>query len=257
VTSLEQPLPGGRLGGAVRIGDTVRKAAGPWTPAVHALLCHLENVGFEGAPRSLGTDEQGRHVLSYIEGDTVGDGDVVPWPAWCWTDEALVEVATWLRRYHDAVSTFEAPIDAEWRFVADARQRHVNHNDVAPYNLVWNGRLVGVIDWDIAGPGDPRADLAQVCLDMVPLAADSQRLGADPARAFERAHAAVEAYGLRERDGLADIIVERFRSKVRRIRSSAPTDALFAELWTKQRPFLEASLVHLERIRDDLDAALR
>jgi hypothetical protein len=254
--SEEHPLAGGRLGGAVRVGDTVRKAAGPWTPAVHALLCHLEDVGFEGAPRSLGTDELGRHVLSYLQGESVGDGDVQPWPAWCWTDETLVEVATWLRGYHDAVATFEAPLDAEWRFVADAREQHVNHNDVAPYNLVWDGRLVGVIDWDIAGPGDPRADLAQVCLDMAPLTAAPERLGADPVRAVERARLVVDAYGLRNRDGLADIIVERFRSKVRRIRSSASDDPLFARLWAKEQGFLEASLAHLELIKDDLAAAI-
>jgi hypothetical protein len=254
--SEEHPLAGGRLGGAVRVGETVRKAAGPWTPAVHALLCHLEDVGFEGAPRSLGIDELGRHVLSYLHGETVGDGDVLPWPAWCWTDQTLEQVAAWLRDYHRAVATFEPPSDASWRFVADATERHVNHNDVAPYNLVWDGRLVGVIDWDIAGPGDPRADLAQVCLDMVPLTADAERLGADPDRALERARRTIDVYGLRNRDGFADLIVERFRSKVRRIRSSTSTDPLFAQLWEQQQAFLEASLAHLELIRDQLAAAL-
>ena len=34
-------LAGGNLGGAVRVGDTVRRPVGPWTPAVHALLGHL------------------------------------------------------------------------------------------------------------------------------------------------------------------------------------------------------------------------
>jgi hypothetical protein len=31
-------LDGGNTGGAVRIGDTVRRTAGAWTPAVHALV---------------------------------------------------------------------------------------------------------------------------------------------------------------------------------------------------------------------------
>jgi hypothetical protein len=47
-------LDGGNTGGAVRIGATVRRAAGPWTPAVHALLAHLAENGFAGAPRPLG-----------------------------------------------------------------------------------------------------------------------------------------------------------------------------------------------------------
>ena len=31
---IEEWLPGGGVGGAVRVGDTVRRATGPWTPAV-------------------------------------------------------------------------------------------------------------------------------------------------------------------------------------------------------------------------------
>ena len=41
-------LDGGNIGGAVRVGDTVRRAAGPWTPAVHALLTHLATRRFTG-----------------------------------------------------------------------------------------------------------------------------------------------------------------------------------------------------------------
>jgi hypothetical protein len=256
ITPAEHPLAGGKLGGAVRVGDTVRKAAGPWTPAVDALLRHLEDVGFVGAPRSLGVDERGRHVLTFLEGETVGDGTLTPWPSWCWTDETLVQVARWLRDYHDAVAGFAAPDGARWRFAAGPAEHHINHNDVAPYNLVWNGTLVGVIDWDIAGPGDPRLDLAEVCLDVAPLTADAARLGADETRALDRARLVVDIYGLENRDGLADLIVGRFRSKVHRIRSSASTDPLFGELWAKERAFLEASLAHLEDIRDDLASAL-
>ena len=71
MSSAENPLPGGNMSsGVVRVGDTVRRPTGPWTPAVHALLVHLNAVGFCGAPRPLGFDEQGREVLSY------------PWYAW-------------------------------------------------------------------------------------------------------------------------------------------------------------------------------
>lgn len=33
-------LSGGWVNEVVRTGDTVRRSAGPWTPAVHALLRH-------------------------------------------------------------------------------------------------------------------------------------------------------------------------------------------------------------------------
>jgi hypothetical protein len=35
---------------------------------VRALLRHLEVVGFRGSPRHIGIDEQGRDVLSWVEG---------------------------------------------------------------------------------------------------------------------------------------------------------------------------------------------
>jgi hypothetical protein len=110
----EVPLPGGNVGGAVRVDDTVRRVAGPWTPAVHALLDHLHAAGFDAAPRVRGIDDRGREVLSYIEGETVGDDD--PWPAWWRDDDTLVQAIRLLRRFHDVVTTFEPPADARWRF---------------------------------------------------------------------------------------------------------------------------------------------
>ena len=38
-----------------RRGDVVIRDAGPWTPAVHALLRHLEDTGFAAAPRLVGS----------------------------------------------------------------------------------------------------------------------------------------------------------------------------------------------------------
>ena len=59
-----------------RVGDTVRR---PWrqtSEATHALLEHREHIGFDGAPRFLGTDNRGREVLSYIPGTAV----IPPYP---------------------------------------------------------------------------------------------------------------------------------------------------------------------------------
>jgi hypothetical protein len=50
----------------VRIGETIRRHTGVWTPAVRALLEHLEQRGFRGAPRPRGIDEQGRVTLGLI-----------------------------------------------------------------------------------------------------------------------------------------------------------------------------------------------
>ena len=49
----EHVLTGGNVSaGVVRVGDTVRKPAGPHTAAVEAFLSYLNAAGFSGAPRS-------------------------------------------------------------------------------------------------------------------------------------------------------------------------------------------------------------
>ncbi len=110
---MEQQLPGGNAGGAVLVEGTVRRPTGPWTPAVHALLRHLEQRGFRGAPRVLGIDEHGREVLTFLPGSTVGAAQ--PWPPWIHSEDALEQVGTWLRRYHEVVSDFVPTAGAEWR----------------------------------------------------------------------------------------------------------------------------------------------
>ncbi len=47
----------------MRVGDTVRRAAGPWTPTIHALLRHLRASGLSMVPEPLGIDEQGREII--------------------------------------------------------------------------------------------------------------------------------------------------------------------------------------------------
>lgn len=167
---VEHKLDGGNTGGAVRVGDTVRRRTGPWTPSVHALLRHLEWSGFAGASRVLGLDEYEREVLSFLPGHTVGTSR--PWPAWVHSDDALVQVADWLRSYHAAVANFEPPVDAPWR--EGGRWRPgliVGHNDAAPYNAAWDdaGRLRGFFDWDLAAPVSLEWDLAFTAFAWVPL----------------------------------------------------------------------------------------
>src|SRR5262245_66544813 len=65
----EVPLLGGMsMRGVVRVGDTVRRPVNANSDYVHGLLLHLEQRGFEGAPRYLGIDHKGREILSFIEG---------------------------------------------------------------------------------------------------------------------------------------------------------------------------------------------
>jgi hypothetical protein len=162
-------LEGGNASGAVRVGDTVRRPVGPWTPAVHALLEHLENKEFPGAPRVRGVDAEGREVLSYLDGETIGGRK--PWPPWVHADETLDQVAAWLRGYHEAVADFVPAADAIWRYGGKwVPGLLVAHGDAAPYNAAWrDGRLIGFFDWDFAGPVSAEADLAFMAFSWVPL----------------------------------------------------------------------------------------
>jgi hypothetical protein len=137
-------LPGGNLGGAVRVGDTVRRRVGPWTQSVAALLRHLEDKSFLGAPRFLGIDDEEREVLTFIEGETVGDSTA--WPRWVYDPQTLDQVADWLLEFHEAVADFVPPADAVWRFGQPWVDRLiVGHNDAAPYNAVWRDGLVEAV----------------------------------------------------------------------------------------------------------------
>ena len=65
----EISLAGGNMTPVVKVGNTVRRIPGPWSETVHGLLNHLEQQGFEGAPRFLGFNEQGREILTFIAGE--------------------------------------------------------------------------------------------------------------------------------------------------------------------------------------------
>lgn len=162
----ETRLAGGNVGGAIRVGDTVRRPTGPWTPAVHALLRHLEGAGLDGIPQVLGIDESGREILSFLPGRSVDvDNEVV-------SDALLAAGVSWLRRFHNAVRTYRPSGPVEWRggprTLGD--DEIICHHDPGAYNWIVSGdRLVGVIDWDMAGPGRPLDDLAFMAWNSVPL----------------------------------------------------------------------------------------
>ena len=201
----------------MRVGDTVRRATGPWTPAVHALLRHLESVGFDAAPRVLGIDDRGREILAYLEGETIGDDD--PWPDWWRHDDALVQAIVLLRRFHEAVATFEPPPDARWRFEGSRDPgATIVHGDWAPYNVVWRDEaIVGVIDWDLARPGDPLDDLAFAAWLWSPLHHPAMIAGGefgpwDDVERERRLRLLTDTYGLQDRAGFVDRIVARMHA---------------------------------------------
>jgi len=253
--SPEVRLDGGRAGGAVRVGDTVRRASGPWTPAVHALLTHLAGQEFAGSPRPLGTDEQGREMLTFLDGLTVGSR--LPWPEWVHADTTLSQVARWLRRYHDAVAYFVPPSGAVWRMGGQWRPGLIiGHNDTAPYNAVWrDGRLAGFFDWDMAGPVTAAQDVAFAAFSWVPLHARHvvTREGfTEFGRRPQRLRLFLDAYGWTGTGGdFLDVVRARVRSHASTIRRlAAAGDPLFAQMVEQGNVgSLDTALAELEQIR--------
>ena len=165
----EQELTGGNTTGVVRIGDTVHREAGPWTPTIQRLLAHVRAAGVTEVPEPLGIDGQGREIVSYLPGDVPG----WPAPAWLWSADVLVEAGRLLRRFHDATAGFPRS-DAVWRLPATEPAEVICHNDAAPYNMVFrDGRLVGLFDLDTASPGPRVRDLAYLAYRIAPFSADA------------------------------------------------------------------------------------
>jgi hypothetical protein len=206
----EERLPGGTVTPVSRVGATVRRATGPWSPRVHELLRHLAGVGFTGAPRFLGIDEGGREVLSFVDGEVTTYGP----PAGMYSEEALTAAATLLRRFHDATVDFAPAHQDGWRFQVGAPRSGavICHNDVGPYNAVYRaGRPIAFIDWDFAAPAPREWDVAYALWRFVPLYDDDtcRRLGWPVTPRGPRIARFLDAYGLADRTGIRAMVRRR------------------------------------------------
>ncbi len=204
-------LKGGNENVVVQVGETVRRPVHPWTPAVHALLRQLEAIGFSESPRVLGFDAQGREVLTMIPGE-VGNYPLTPAMM---TEASLVACAHMLRRYHEAASIQPGWGDLPWRYrdPDPARWEVICHSDVAPYNIVYReGLSVGLIDFDVAGPGPKLWDIAYAAYRLAPLGSDANCIGfgfREPPDRARRLARFCDAYGLEDRRGLLEMAITR------------------------------------------------
>jgi Ser/Thr protein kinase RdoA (MazF antagonist) len=222
----EVPVLGGNVAvGLVRIGTTVRRPATSSSTSVDALLQHLENAGFEGAPKALGYDEQGRQILSYVEGYV----DASPLDL---NVARLIEVGQLIRRFHDAASSFEAPPSAQWSvaIVPDSEEL-ICHHDLAPWNLVRTSTSLTFIDFQGAGPGSRLWDLAYAAHGFVPLSRDA---GLSDTQAATRLVALVDGYRLSEADrmSLVHLLAPRISAMYDLLRRGHETgEEPWATLW--------------------------
>jgi hypothetical protein len=200
VSDGEVQLLGGRpSSGIVRVGDTVRRPLHPNSEFVHTLLRHFAATGFDGAPRLLGIDGEGREILGFVEGQVfVGPADVGD-PVPLLSDEQLASAGRLIRRFHDAT--------AGTPFAGDAEV--VCHHDLGQHNIVFQGeRAVAIIDWDEdVAPGPRLLDVSHAvwCL------AEIGRQGGPVADQAYRVNVVCDSYGWEDRSAVIDAIEARFR----------------------------------------------
>ncbi|MGD9891279.1 MAG: aminoglycoside phosphotransferase family protein [Dehalococcoidia bacterium] len=222
----ERFFPGSHSRARVRVGQTIRRTSYSWSPAVLDLLRHLEREGFAGAPRALGFDDQGREVLTYIEGEVARGEAYIPdqggrfdfeirLPDYVWRDDVLVHLGALLRAYHDAAATFPWA-GRDWCYETRHPVETICHNELFPQNTIFRaGVPVAFIDWDTATPGPRAWDLGFAAWRWVPFWRDEKcRAHGLPTGVREKARRfrlLLDAYGVEPDIGIVRAGIERLR----------------------------------------------
>ena len=198
-------LHGGRTNQIARAGNLVHRPSGPWSESVHALLNHLQTVGFLAAPQSVGFDADGNEILTFLDGEVCN----YPLSQAAASLAALESSAKLLRAYHDATVSFlqNQAAGQIWMFPARPPAQVICHGDFAPYNVVLGGdRAIGLIDFDTAHPGPRAWDLAYALYRWAPLTHSANPDGFGTlADQIDRASRFCTAYGLAPADR-ADLV---------------------------------------------------
>ncbi len=247
----EEVLTGGTVNNVTRMGDTVYRSGGPWVKAVHAVLDHLEAKGFPYSPRVRGVADDGREKISFLAGASM----MRPWQPVMMAEDGLIQAALMLKQFHEATQDLILPEGTRWRSGNAAKRgdQVIRHGDLGPWNTLWEAdRLTGLVDWDLAEPGLPLTDLAQLAYYFIPLRGERgwREAGFHDAPDYVgRLNALCDAYGA---VGPADVTSELLHlhdTEVHRImdldtQGVYPWDAWLADGWIAQ---IEADRLWLER----------
>ncbi|WP_406318321.1 aminoglycoside phosphotransferase family protein [Streptosporangium sp. NBC_01639] len=211
----------GGVNEVVRIGTTVRRPVGPWTPMVHGLLRHLRDQGFTAAPAVHGVTDDGFEILDFIPGQ-VSNYPMTPAAA---SMRALESAAELLRAYHDSTLGYARDVTDGWMLPPRTPTEVICHGDYAPHNCVFEGdEVVGIIDFDTAHPAPRLWDIGYAVYRWAPTGRVEDRDGSGtPEEQARRARVFCDRYGLDAagRAGLMDTVVARLHALVDLMRSEA------------------------------------
>lgn len=223
----EERLTGGNISKVYRSGNTVRREIQENSRRVHALLKHLERKNIQFTPRFLGIDDKGREILSFIEGEAGN----YPLKEYMWSNFVLEEIAKMQRRYHDAVKDFQAEEFWEPVVQTSGQREVICHNDFAVYNLIFKDeKPVGIIDFDVAGPGPVLWDIAYTLYTCVPLSRfyltesgekSFYQSSRDAKRTKKRIDLFLKAYGIKDSRECLDMVLLRIEDLCKTIERKA------------------------------------
>ncbi len=237
---MEEPLAGGQASvGVVRVGATVRRWQAPNADFAHELLRYLAAESFGGAPVYLGVDEQGREILSHVEGwvpHDLGYG--------AWSEGQLISAVRLLRRFHDVTSG--SPLAG--------MQEVVRHGDVNPTNMVWrDGTPRVLLDFDNARPGNRIDDVAYMGWTFVIAGGDDTGLAGTRLRS-RRLRVICDAYGLSDAGALFDAMSTQQGETIALVRAQAalPRSKRSASGAARAIASIRAEMDWLRRHREEL-----
>lgn len=218
-----EQLFGGNLTNVFKLNDTVLREQKPWSSTIHKVLLHLEKVGYANNPRFLGIDDNGKEILSFVQGECVAD-----YPFTNDNNEQLLvirKIAEMMRKLHDATQSFERSEEDNWMlsYKGPLKKEVICHNDIAPYNVTFINNLpYGLIDFDTCCPTPRIWDIAYALYRFVPF---SKRLydieeqayrdyDAQRDRDFRRKsiHVFFDEYGIDCPDDLFEQMIQRLKA---------------------------------------------